>query len=62
MKDDILDFLPVAIVSLVILGVGLVFGASAAKKAWRQEAVKQGVAEFRADEKGNVTFHWLPRK
>jgi len=46
----------------IVLAVMWVFcGIGIGGRSVRRDAVKAGVAEFRADAEGNVTFHWLKK-
>lgn len=59
MKDDGLLPLLIFILSCVICaGLGWAGGEARTKRVVRLEAVKAGVAEFRATPEGDVEFHW----
>lgn len=57
MSDN--PFLPLAIFLFGAL-LGLLTGAAVASKAWRDEAVKQGKAEYGATSTGDVMWRWKP--
>jgi hypothetical protein len=42
------------------VGLGWMVGCHNGANTVRREAVKAGVAEYRADAEGNVSFHWKP--
>ncbi len=52
-------FLPLAVWLLGLVMGGLV-GAVIASTAWRNEAVKQGKAEYGVSETGQVLWRWKP--
>jgi hypothetical protein len=47
------------VVLFIVLGFGcLIIGGCTGRNDLRMEAVKAGVAEYRATPEGDVTFHW----
>jgi hypothetical protein len=56
MSDD--DSFGSAVLFIIVVAFALIIGACTGRDELRKDAVKAGVAEFRASPDGDVTFHW----
>lgn len=60
MRDD--DSFVGYVFTLIAVVVAFVIGGCSGVSSTRKEAVKAGVAEWRATPEGDVTFHWKEPK
>lgn len=65
MEDRVIDktvriILALWVISLIVFGI--IVTKDVVDKAWRQEAVKQGHAEWVADKDGGVVWKWKEKE
>ena len=52
------SFVVILIVVFGLVAIGFMFGYLRASHSWERKAIREGAAEWRADEDGEAIFHW----
>lgn len=60
MSDDASGFLAGLVVGIVIALLTFALTHAVTDNKWRNDVIGRGLAEYQVDNKGTVSFHWLP--